>query len=93
MTFSLGVVSIDQFVPSQDSTSICPEMHTSVPVTSTHSTVCPTAIQLVELAHDTLEKKLLLYFGRGVESTDQIVPSQDSTSGISGGLTPNEAWV
>jgi hypothetical protein len=44
--------------------------------------VCPTALHIVEVAQDTLTRKLELYAGGGVDATDQFVPSQDSTSGI-----------
>jgi len=82
--FSLGVVSIDQLVPSQDSTSICWYEQADAP----HSVSAPTAMQLVALVHETLPSASLLEGGEGVDITDQVVPSQDSIRGLSVGEVP-----
>jgi hypothetical protein len=76
--FSSGVVSIDQLVPFHNSTSICDVGHESTPEMTTHSTVPPTAIQLLELVHDTLRKEFSLYSGTAVDIIDQVAPFQDS---------------
>ncbi len=80
--FSLAVESIDQFVPSQDSTSACPgpKNGTSWPLSTMYSiwTDSPTAMQKVALVHDTLWSMLFWFGGVDVDSTDQVDPFQDS---------------
>ena len=71
MTSASGLATTDQAVPSHDSTSVSNE--------SFESLVSPTATHAVGDVHDTPWREFSTLPGLGLATTDQALPSHDST--------------